>query len=181
MEKILFVILLSLAIAAPSGTASAATTPSANAANDSSHWLYLGAQLGDSVVGALLGLQFTKAYSLEFRYDYVDTVYQPNGKINASSTGAAVVGMFPVKFGDLDSFFIFAKGGYERTREKTTINDPGIPGLFPATTTISTTVRKRVTVGAGVQYDFTRDVSGRMGMNAVGSDHSVYLAAIYKF
>jgi opacity protein-like surface antigen len=175
MEKILFTILMSLVAATPASAATGGST------TDTSHWLYVGAQLGDSVVGGLLGLQFTKNYSLEVRYDYIDPVFQPNNKITASSTGAAGVAMFPVKLSGVEPFFLFAKAGYERTKSKSTTFDPGIPGLFPATTSVTTTVRKRVTVGAGAQYDFTNNVSGRVGMNAIGSDHSVYLAAIYKF
>ena len=158
-----------------------ATLPAKGAAPETSHWLYVGAQLGDSIVGGLLGLQFTKIYSLEVRYDYVDPVIQPNNKVTASSTGAALVAMFPVKFRGIDPFFLFAKAGYERTQSKSTTSDPGIPGLFPASTSVTNTVTNRATVGAGAQYDFTNNVSGRIGMNAIGSDHSVYLSAIYKF
>ncbi|MDO8990707.1 MAG: outer membrane beta-barrel protein [Sideroxyarcus sp.] len=190
MDKILPVVLLSLAIAAPAvaapvtgaaGAPTAATSPSARAA-ESNHWFYLGARLGDSTVGGLLGVQITRRYSLEFSYDYIDTVYQPNTTIKASTAGAAAVGMFPVKFGDLDPFFIFAKAGYERTTTKSTTINPGIPGLpVGETTTEITTIRKRPVVGAGAQYDFTRSFSGRIGKNALGNDKSFYIAAIYQF
>lgn len=177
MQRILTTTLLFFFIAAPVLAAPAATS----APKDDATRVYVGGQLGDSVVGAMLGLQINRSYALEVRYDYVDTIYQPNTTIRASSTGVAGLGMYPVKFGDMDTFYLFAKAGYERSKTKSTTTDPGIPGLFPATTTVTTTVRKRVVVGAGVQYDFSPNVSGRVGMNAVGSDHSVYLAAIYKF
>ncbi|MFZ2161269.1 MAG: hypothetical protein WAW02_03540 [Sideroxyarcus sp.] len=179
MERILPVTLLSIFVVAPVLAAPVAATTSTPKADTTR--LYVGAQLGDSIVGGILGVQINKTYSLEARYDYIDTIYQPNTTIKASSTGIAGLGMYPVKFGDMDPFFIFGKAGYERTTTRTTTTDPGIPGYFSATTTVTTTVRKRVIVGAGVQLDFSRDVSGRIGMNAVGSDHSVYLAAIYKF
>jgi opacity protein-like surface antigen len=137
--------------------------------------------LGDSVVGGLLGLQINKMYSVEVRYDYTDTVYLPNNTVKSSSAGIAGVAMFPLKLTDMEPFFVFAKVGYERTTTESTTTDPGIPTFFPATTTVTTTVRKRVTVGAGAQYDFTRNVSGRIGWNAIGSDHSANIAAIYKF
>jgi hypothetical protein len=177
MERILSITMLSFFIVTPVLAAPAA----ANASKADATRLYVGAQLGDSVVGGMLGLQINRAYSLEVRYDYIDTVYEPNTTTKASRTSVAGIGMYPLKIADIDSLFIFGKAGYERTTTKTTANDPGIPGFFPATTTITTTARKRVIVGAGVQYDFSRDVSGRIGMNAVGSDHSVYLTAIYKF
>jgi len=160
---------------------SVTSTPVRAATDDKSHWLYVGAQLGDSIVGALLGLQINKMYSLEFRYDYVDPIYQPNYTFNSSSAGIAGIAMFPLKLNDMEPFFIFVKAGYERTKDKSTTYDPGLPGYFPPTTTVTTTTRNRVVVGAGAQYDFTRSVSGRIGMNSIGSDHSVYLAAIYKF
>lgn len=180
MEQILRTSLLTLFIATPVLAAPVAAT--ANAPKTDATRLYTGAQLGDSTIGGILGLQLNKTYSVEARYDYIDTVYQPNTTIKASCVSIAALGMYPVKFGDMDPFFIFGKAGYERTTSKSTTYDPGIPAYgLPATTTITTTVRKRVTVGAGVQYDFSRDVSGRIGINAVGSDHSAYLTAIYKF
>jgi hypothetical protein len=193
MEKILPVVLLSLAIAVPATAAplandptggapvAAATTPAPPRAAESNHWMYLGAKLGDSTVGGLLGLQFTKRYSLEFSYDYIDSVYQPNYTVKSSTNSVAAVGMFPVKFAALDPFFIFAKAGYERNTTKATTYDPGIPGLFSSTTTATTTIRKRPVVSIGAQYDFTRNFSGRIGKNAVGTDHSVYIAAVYQF
>jgi hypothetical protein len=180
MERILPITLLSFFIAVPVMAAPVVAT--ANASKADATRLYVGAQLGDSVVGGMLGLQINKTYALEVRYDYIDTVYQPNTTIKASSTSIVGIGMYPIKFGDMEPFFIFLKAGYERNTTRSTTNDPGIPAYgLPATTTVTTTVRKRVVVGTGVQYDFSRDVSGRIGVNAVGSDHSVYLAAIYKF
>lgn len=177
MERILTILLLTFATATP--VLAAPDTANTSAANATR--LYVGAQLGDSIVGGLLGLQINRTYSLEARYDYVDTVYQPNNVVKASSTGIAGIGMYPLRIADMDQFYIFGKAGYERTTTKSTTSDPGIPGLFSPTTTVVTTIRKRTVVGAGVQYDFSRDFSGRIGMNAVGSDHSTYITAIYKF
>jgi hypothetical protein len=177
MERILTIILLTIALAAPVLAAPAAT----NASTADATRLYVGAQLGDSIAGGLLGLQLNKTFSLEARYDYIDTVYQPNNTVKASSVGFAGIGLYPLKLGDLEQFYIFGKAGYERTTTKSATIDPGIPGLFSVTKTVVTTVRKRAVVGAGVQYDFSRDFSGRIGMNAVGGDHSTYIAAIYKF
>jgi hypothetical protein len=178
MERILIILLLSFAVSAPVLAASDTTSTSvANATR-----LYVGAQLGDSIAGGLLGLQINKTYSLEVRYDYIDTVYQPNNTVKASSKGIAGIGLYPLKIGDMDQFYIFGKAGYERTTTKSTTTYPVIPGLpIGATTTVTTTVRKRTVIGAGVQYDFSSNFSGRIGMNAVGGDHSTYIAAIYKF
>jgi hypothetical protein len=177
MDRILQTIILSFAIAAPVLAAPGAS----NASTADATRVYVGAQLGDSIAGGLLGLQINKTYSLEARYDYIDTVYLPNNTTKASSVGIAGIGMYPIKISEMEPFYIFGKAGYERNTTKLTTSDPGIPGLFSPTTTVTTTVRKRAVVGAGVQYDFSRDVSGRIGMNSVGGDHSTYIAAIYKF
>lgn len=199
MKQILVVIVLSFAIASPAASAATAAARSAPAAPapvtsaavdspahatlaDTAHWkVYAGGQLGDSIVGGLLGLQINRMYSLEARYDYHDPVYQPNNTLKSSSAGVAGLAMFPLKFSDMEPFYMFAKAGYERTKDKLTVHDPGLPGFFPPSTTIATTVRKRVTASAGVQYEFSNSFSGRFGKNFVGSDHSVFIAAIYQF
>jgi hypothetical protein len=209
MKRILIATLLSFAILAPAASAATArtapapvpapaptpaktpapaTTPAPAAAPaptpvpDSSRWrLYVGAQLGDSVVGGLIGLQINKTYSLEARYDYVDPIYQPNNTVESSNADISGLAMFPLKLANLDPLFIYAKAGYESNTEETTITDPGLPGITPPTTTTTTVVRKRVTAGAGLQHDFSNNASGRIGINAVGSNHTVYLTAIYKF
>jgi len=193
MKRILFLILLSFAISAPAANA-AKSRPSTQAKSqiktkpvsaDSRHkrrsGLYVGAQLGDSIVGGLLGITISNIYSLEVRYDYADPVYQPNNTVNSSSIGISGIAMFPLKVSDLEPLFMFAKAGYERSKVESTTNDPGIPGFFPPTTTIITSTRKRVMIGAGFEHDFSKKFSGRIGVNFVGSDHSTYLTAIYKF
>jgi hypothetical protein len=90
--------------------------------------------------------------------------------------------MYPLKIGNLEQpLYLFGKAGYERKTTKTTIQDPGIPGFYSATLIESKTISKRVVVGGGVQYDFSADVSGRIGANAIGHDHSVYITALCKF
>jgi len=203
MKRILIATLLSFAISAPAASAATARSAPAPApvpapapapapvtaptsapapAPDSSRWrMYVGAQLGDSVVGGLIGLQMSKIYSLEVRYDYVDPIYQPNNTVESSTADISGLAMFPLKLANLDPFFIYAKAGYEQNTEETTVTDPGLPGITPPTTTTTTVVRKRVTAGAGLQHDFSNNASGRIGINAVGSNHTVYLTAIYKF
>lgn len=148
--------------------------------------IYLGAQLGDSIVGGLVGLQISKMYSVEVRYDYVDTVYIPNSNTKSSNIGLSGVALFPLKLSelklsDMEPFYVFAKTGYERSTVKTTITDPGLgtPGFSPTSNT-STIVKGRLLIGGGAQYDFTKKFSGRVGVNFIGSDNSVYLTVLYK-
>ena len=142
---------------------------------------YIGAQVGDSTIGALLGYQISKMYAMEIAYDYVDPIYQPNTTLEKSRAGISALALFPVKFNELGPMAIYIKLGYGRTTEKSTVTDPGIPGFLPATTTVTTTLKTGVTGGAGVQVDLSTSTTARLGVNYVGGDRSVYLAAMYKF
>ena len=174
--------------AAPARTVVAATPPApvtparAAAAAASNSAFYVGAQVGDSTIGALLGYQISRMYAMEVSYDYVDTKYTPTTTLETSRAAIAGLAMFPLKFSEMGPMAIYIKVGYARTTEKSTVNDPGlgIPG-FPATTTVTTTLKTGVTGGAGVQVDLSNSTAARLGVNYVGGDRSVYLAALYKF
>jgi len=149
---------------------------------------YVGASVGDSTIGVLMGYQISKMYAMELEYDYVDpidTVEASGGttRLAKSRVGISGLALFPIKFSDMGPMAIYIKAGYAGTSEKYTVNDPGIPGFpaFPATTTVTTTVTTGVTGGAGVQVDLSNNSTARLGINYVGGDRSVYLAALYKF
>ena len=168
--------------AAPAQTP-APSRPAQPAASSSA--FYLGAQVGDSTIGALVGYQFSKMYAMELGYDYVDPVRTSTvtGKtsLEISRIGASGLAMFPIKFSEMGPMAIFIKVGYARTTEVYTVNDYGTPPLLPATTTVTTTLKTGVTGGAGVQVDLSTHSTARLGVNYVGGDRSVYLAALYKF
>lgn len=167
--------------ATPQTPAPAAQVRAAPAASKNSAF-YAGAQVGDSTVGALLGYQISRMYSMEISYDYVDPIYAPHTTLETSRIAASGLAMFPVKFSEMGAMAIYIKIGYARTTDKSTVTDPGlgIPG-FPATTTVTTTIKTGVVAGAGAQVDLSNSTSARLGVNFVGSDRSVYLAALYKF
>jgi opacity protein-like surface antigen len=141
---------------------------------------YLGAQLGDSTIGALLGYQLTKMFAMEIRYDYVDPVYTDTTSLKKSRGDVSGLAMFPIKFSEMGPMALYVKVGYELYTEKYTVNNPGVP-VPPATTTITTTHKTGVTGGAGVHVDLSDRTTARLGVNVSGSDRSVYLNAIYKF
>lgn len=169
-----YLVLMLVVVAALSMQAAAASS------SDTTR-LYVGGQLGDSAVGGILGLQINSTFSLEARYDYIDTENQPNTTIDEYCVGLTGIGMYPVKFGKMVPFYMFVKAGYEQTTTETTTRDPGIAGISDPTTTVTTKERRRTVVGAGVQFDFSRDFGGRIGVNAIGSDHQAFITAIYKF
>lgn len=167
--------------AAPAQTPASARTPQAAA---SSSAFYLGAQVGDSTIGAMLGYQFSKMYAMEISYDYVDPIRTSTatGKtsLEVSRVGASGLAMFPIKFSEMGPMAIFIKVGYARTTEVYTVNDYAV-GTLSATTSVTTTLKTGVTGGAGVQVDLSSSTTARLGVNYVGGDRSVFLAALYKF
>lgn len=138
--------------------------------------------MGDSTIGALLGYQISRMYAMEISYDYVDPIYTATTSLKTSRASASGLALFPIKFSEMGPMAIFIKVGYTRTTDKYTVNDPGlgIPA-FPATSTVTTTLKTGVSGGAGVQVDLSNNTTARLGGNYVGGDRSVYLAAIYKF
>ena len=102
--------LLALAFAFAGNAAANPTAKSPDATR-----LYVGGQLGDGIAGGLLGLQLNRSFALEARYDYIDTINQPNTTTKSSIVGGAAIGMYPVKIGNLEQpLYRYGKAGYDR-------------------------------------------------------------------
>lgn len=171
--------------AAPTPTpTSPATRPAAAGATsgtDTSY--YLGAQLGDSSVGAVMGYQITKMFSMEVSYDYFDPIItQANTQTIADKNRWTASGLakFPLKFSDMGPMSVFVNVGYARTTDKFTINDPGLGAVAPSTVAILTR-KKGVTGGFGIHVDISPKSSVRVGFNVVGADRTTSLVALYRF
>lgn len=145
---------------------------------------YMGAQLGDSSVGAVMGYQFTRMFGMEISYDYFDPIYTRAVTVTTAEKnrlGAAALAMFPIKFSEMGPMALYVKVGYARTTDKLTTDDPGLPPSIPSSTFITTTTKTGVTGGAGVHVDMSKSASVRLGVNVVGSERTTYLAALYRF
>ncbi len=171
--------------AAPTPASAPAPRPAATAAAASGidTGLYIGAQLGDSSVGAVMGHQFTKMFGMEISYDYFDPLYTravTTTIAEKNRLGASGLFMFPVKFSEMGPMALYVKVGYARTTDKLTTDDPGL-GSIPASTYITTTTVTGVTGGAGVHVDVSQSATARLGVNVVGSERATYLAVLYRF
>ncbi len=165
---------------APGVTAPAKTGPVTGIATG----FYLGAQLGDSSVGAVMGYQFTKMVGMEISYDYFDPIYTRATTTTIAEKnrlGASSLWMFPVRFSDMGPMALYVKVGYARTTDKLTTNDPGLPPSTQPSTFITTTTKTGVTGGAGVHVDVSQSATVRLGVNVVGAERTTYLAALYRF
>lgn len=146
--------------------------------------LYVGIQLDNTSGSALLGYQINKSYAVEANYTKSDSHIIHSGitsDTSISALGLAAMVMFPMKLDSGSPYFLFAKAGYERYTKDETYSIPSSVTLtLPYNNTVSS-VENRVIFGGGAQYDFYQNVNGRVGIDLVGSQRSVYLSAIYKF
>jgi opacity protein-like surface antigen len=142
--------------------------------------LYVGAQLGDSTIGAYLGYQLSNMYAMEAAYNYVDPVYGLNTELKRYRAGVSGLALFPIKFSEMGPMSLYVKVGYGLDVEKYTVNNPGVP-VPPASSTTTTTRRTGVTGGAGIHVDLSERSSARLGANLIGSDRSIYLNALRWF
>lgn len=156
MKKIIAAVLLSsAAITAP---ASAADAP-----------FYAGVQLGDAT-SFLGGYQIDKMFSAELMYSSYNSY--------ASSFSVSGVAMLPLNLKGAPALSAFGKVGVIRT----TVTVPSFcvaPGLCTPELTDSST---DLGFGIGAQYDFTPQVSARLGIDfAKYKSSDLYIGAIFKF
>lgn len=146
--------------------------------------LYAGLQIGDDSASALFGYQISKMYAIEAHYSKSDSLISHAGvSVDTSTVGAGLVGLalFPMKLNDVLPYFLFAKAGYEHTTNSETYSIPASVTLtLPYSDTIKSS-KNQFIVGGGAEYDFNNHVTGRMGVDFIGDNESIYLAAIYKF
>ena len=145
---------------------------------------YMGAQLGDSSIGAVMGYQFTKMFGMEISGDYFDPIYTravTTTIAEKNRVGASGLAMFPIKFSDMGPMALYVKVGYARTTDKLTTDDPGQGMSLPPSTFITTTTKTGVTGGAGIHVDISQKASVRLGVNVVSSERATYLSALYRF
>jgi hypothetical protein len=141
---------------------------------------YAGVQVDNSIATGLLGYQINKNYAVEAHVSRYETRIDQAGATSntqITSAGMAALFMLPMKLAGGSPYFIFAKAGYERISKDVTYS-------FPASVTYSgsyNNLENRAIFGGGAQYDFYEHLSGRMGIDIIGQDRSVYLGAIFKF
>ena len=145
--------------------------------------LYAGIQLGDDSIGGLLGFQINKRYAVEGHFSHADSSIAHAGvTVDSTITGLGVTGiaLFPMKLNEVLPYFLFAKAGLERTTNKENYYIPSSVTLtLPFNGSIGSH-KNQFIVGGGAEYEFTKNIVGRMGVDLVGKNKSINLAAIYK-
>jgi hypothetical protein len=170
MNRILVASLIYIAACAP---AFAAYTP-----------LYLGLQIDNITAGALVGYQIDKTYAVEARVTQSEssiTHANITSEQTTTSNSVAALAMLPTKLDSGAPYFLFIKAGYSRLTKKETYY---IPASLTLTLPYSDSIKSNennVILGIGAQYDFFKDINGRVGLDITGDVRSVYLGAIFRF
>lgn len=168
MKKIFALVSWCIFIAAPAGA-----TP-----------VYTGLQIGDTSVGVLLGNQIDSKYAVEAHLSKSNSSISHAGvTVDSAITGLGVTGIakFPMKLSDVLPYFLFAKGGLERTTTKETYYIPDSVTLtLPYNGNISSH-KNQFILGGGAEYAFTKNMVGRVGVDLIGKHKSINLTALYQF
>jgi hypothetical protein len=142
--------------------------------------LYAGFQLDNESGTALLGYQINKTYAVELFATRSKTSIDQAGATSdtkITEAGMAALFMFPMKLSGGSPYFLFAKTGYARISKKVTYS-------FPPSVTYSgsySNTENQAIFGGGAQYDFYPSLNGRVGVDIVDRDRSVYLGIIFRF
>ena len=128
--------------------------------------VYAGAQLGDGYIGALAGVQVSEAWGIEGHYNKFDTDATPFGDVDAHSLGVAAVYTHKLQLNEMPGLSLFGNIGVDRATVK-------IGGESASDT--------ELTLGGGLQYDFSNKFRARLGIDIEGPSDSLYVAGIFKF
>jgi opacity protein-like surface antigen len=146
--------------------------------------LYAGIEIGDNSAGALLGFQINQTYAVEMHYLELHSGTTHAGlTVDTATTEIGVVGIayFPVKLRDVLPCNLFVKGGYERTNNTDTYSFPAsVTFTVPYNDTISSQ-KNQFIFGGGAEYDYSKNLTGRTGVDFIGSNRMLSLSAIFKF
>jgi hypothetical protein len=146
--------------------------------------LYAGIQIGDTTAGALLGFQINQTYAVEMHYSESNSSTSHAGlTVDTATNEIGVVGIasFPVKLRDVLPCDLFVKGGYEHTNNTDTYSIPtSVTLTLPYYDTLSSQ-KNQFIFGGGAEYDFSKYLTGRTGLDFVGSNRMLNLSAIFKF
>ncbi len=146
--------------------------------------VYTGVQFDDTTTSVLLGYQINDTYRIEAHYSESESSIDHAGirtDSKSSSTGIAGIARFRMKLRKKVPYYLFLKAGYEHIATTETYSVPASVTLTLRYRDEQSDSENRLIFGGGAEYYFTRHLIGRTGVDFLGADRSVYLAAIYKF
>ena len=146
--------------------------------------IYVGMKIDNDSVGALLGYRLSKMYAAEAHYSKADSDIAHAGvNVGTSINSASVVGvvLIPMKLSSVLPYYLLVKVGYLRTSKNETFSIPSSVTLtLPYNDTIKS-YKNQPMLTLGAEYDITKSVSSRMGVDFIGNDKFFNLSTLYKF
>ncbi|MGC2165621.1 MAG: hypothetical protein WA632_06370 [Gallionella sp.] len=146
--------------------------------------IYLGMHLGETAASALIGYHLNERYSVEAHYYRSDSQITHAGvNVDTITAGTGIVGVaqFPMKLRDVLPYFLYVKAGYQHTTNDETYSIPSSVTLTLPYSGKFRNAENQVIVGGGADYEFSRSIRGRIGIDFVGSSKFINLGAIYQF
>jgi hypothetical protein len=144
--------------------------------------LYAGLQLGDTSVGGIAGFQANARYAVELHIAKSNaTISHANTRVETdiSRFGVAGVARFPMKLNEVLPYHLLAKAGWESTTTNETYTIPNSVALLDSGQV--TNRKNQFIFGGAAEYEFQKKIVGRVGVEILGKDKSIHLAALYKF
>jgi len=146
--------------------------------------MYVGMKVDNDSTGAFLGYRLSNMYAVEAHYSRSDSDISHAGvTVNTSivSTSIVVAIMIAMKLNDVLPYHLFAKAGYQRTTKNETYSIPSSVTLTLPYNDVITSYKNQPMLSLGAEYDVTKSVSGRMGIDFIGNEKFFNLSTIYKF
>jgi hypothetical protein len=146
--------------------------------------VYAGIQIGDDSVAPFLGYQINKMFAVEAHYSKRNSSISHAGvTVDTSTVSRGIIGIatFPMKLREVLPYDLFVKAGYVRSSTTDTYSSPAsFPSLIPDNGSISSQ-KNQIIIGGGAEYNFSNNLTGRVGLDYLGHDRTINLSAIFKF
>ena len=146
--------------------------------------LYAGLQVGDQSAGVLLGYRINNTFGIEAHYSRSsNTTLHAGLNVETTSIGKGLVATatIPMKLRDSVPYDLFFKFGLERTAYTEKYNLPTTVTLtLPYNDSIDYS-KNQLVLGVGAEYDYSRNIAWRAGLDVVGKDRNFNVGAIFRF
>jgi hypothetical protein len=146
--------------------------------------LYAGIQIDDTSTGVLFGYQIDNTYAVELQYLESNTSITHAGiNVDSKVADTSIVGIarFPMKLRKKVPYYLFVKAGYVHSSITDDYSIPASVTLTLPYNDTKTSDENQLILGGGAMYNFSKHLTGRVGMDLKGTDRIINLVAIYRF
>lgn len=146
--------------------------------------IYTGIQVDDMATGILLGYQIDKMYAVELHYAEAYSSITHAGitvDTKSASTGISGVARFHMKLRNVLPYDLLIKVGYEHVDITEDYSIPSSVTLTLPYSDTKTSNKNQLILGGGAEYNFSKNVAGRIGLELKDTYRSFNVAVMYRF